>query len=215
MAKERLEEVLKKKVEPLLEESMHKILGVTISEFGKDISDKIERNPLIAYDIDTALDFKAAKKLFKKQFLTRMLQTHFGNISAVAHITGLDRRSVHRAVKELGIGIKGIRRDMLKADYYRKEAVGGILKNTLESYKAVIRPGKLEDMYKNVDQISSDIVKELPTIEMSWDSAERMFEKQYFEKALKENKGNVSKTARKIGLRYETLHRKLKKLGLK
>jgi DNA-binding NtrC family response regulator len=42
-----------------------------------------------------------------------------------------------------------------------------------------------------------------------------MFEKQYFEKALKENKGNVSKTARKIGLRYETLHRKLKKLGLK
>jgi transcriptional regulator of acetoin/glycerol metabolism len=215
MVKERLEEVLKRKVEPLLDESMHKILGVTISEFGKDISDKIEKNPLIAYDIDTDLEFKSAKKFFKKQFLTRMLQTHFGNISAVAKVTGMDRRSVHGAVKELGIKIKGIRRDMLKADYYRRVAVGGILKNTLDSYKTVIRPGKLENMYENVEKISSDIVKELPEIDMSWDSAERMFEKAYFQKALKENKGNVSKTARKIGLRYETLHRKLKKLGLK
>ena len=215
MAKETLDKVLKRKVEPLLEESMHKILGVTISEFGKDISDKIEKNPLIAYDIDPAVPFKAAKKLFKKQFLTRMLQTNFGNISAVAKKTGLDRRSVHRAIKELDINIKNIRKEMIKADYYRKEAVGGILKDTLESYKTVIRPGKLEDMYENVDKLSSEIVRELPTIEMAWDDAERMFEKQYFEKALKESKGNVSKTARKIGLRYETLHRKLKKLGLK
>ena len=215
MAKETLDKVLKRKVEPLLDESMHKILGVTISEFGKDISDRIERNPLIAYDIDVAVPFKAAKKLFKKQFLTRMLQTNFGNISAVAKVTGLDRRSVHRAIKELSIGIKGIRRDMIKADYYRREAVGEILKGTLDTYKTVIRPGKLEDMYENVDKISSDIVKELPAIEMSWDEAEKMFEIQYFDKALKENKDNVSRTARKIGLRYETLHRKLKKLGLK
>jgi transcriptional regulator of acetoin/glycerol metabolism len=215
MAKEKLEEVLKKKVEPLLDESMHKILGVTISEFGKDISDKIEKNPLITYNIDTSLSFKGAKKMFKKDFLTRMLQTHFGNISAVAAVTGLDRRSVHRAVKELGIKIKNIRQEMLKADYYRKEAVGGILKDTLDSYKAVIRPGKLEDMYQNVDELSSDIVKQLPEIDMTWDEAEAMFEKAYFAKALKENKGNISKTARKIGIRYETLHRKLKKLRLK
>jgi len=215
MEKETLDKVLKQKVEPMLDESMHKIIGVTISEFGKDITDKIEKNPLIAYDIDTSVGFKAAKKLFKKQFLVRMLQTNFGNISAVAEKAGLDRRSVHRAVNELNIGIKGIRREMIKADYFRKEAVEGILKSTLESYKTVIRPGKLEDMYKNVDQLSAEIVKELPTIEMNWDEAETMFEKQYFEKALKENKGNVSKTARKIGLRYETLHRKLKKLGLK
>ena len=215
MAKETLDKVLKKKVEPLLDESMHKILGVTISEFGKDITDRIEKNPLIAYDIDTDLEFKPAKKLFKKQFLTRMLQTNFGNISAVAEKAGLDRRSVHRAIKELGIKIRNIRRDMIKADYYRREAVGEILKGSFDKYKNVIRTGKLEDMYENVDKISSDIVKELPTIEMSWDEAEKMFEIAYFEKALKENRGNVSKTARKIGLRYETLHRKLKKLGLK
>ncbi len=214
MPKETLDKVLKKKVEPLLEESMHKILGVTISEFGKDISDRIEKNPLIAYDINATLSFKAAKKIFKKQFLTRMLQTNFGNISAVAEKTGLDRRSVHRAIKELNIAIKGIRKDMIRADYYRREAVGGILKDTLQTYKTIIRPGKLEDMYENVDKISTDIVKELPTIEMTWDAAENLFEKAYFEKALKENKGNISKAAKKIGLRYETLHRKIKKLGI-
>lgn len=215
MEKENLEKVMKEKVEPLLDESMHKIIGLTISEFGKDISDKIEKNPLIAYDINANIPFKESKKLFKKQFLVRMLQTHFGNISIVGKITGLDRRSIHRAVKELRIGIKGIRRDMIKADYYQKEAVEGILKSTLDSYKTIIRPAKLEDMYKNVDQISTDIVKELPQIDMTWDEAERMFEVEYFKKALKENKDNISKTARKIGLRYETLHRKLKSLGLK
>ena len=138
MDKETLEKVLKTKVEPILEETMHKLLGVTISEFGKDITDKIEKNPLIAYDNNTSLPFKTAKKLFKKQFLTRMLQTHFGNVSAVAELTGLDRRSIHRSVKELKIGIKNIRRDMLRADYYRKEAVGGILKDTLNSYMVLI-----------------------------------------------------------------------------
>jgi DNA-binding NtrC family response regulator len=40
------------------------------------------------------------------------------------------------------------------------------------------------------------------------------FEKTYIKKALEENKGNVSKTAAKIGLRYETLHRKIKKMDI-
>ncbi len=215
MAKETLDKVLKKEVEPFLDESMHKLLGVTISEFGKDITDKIEKNPLIAYDIDTSLNFKTAKKMFKKQFLKRVLQIHFGNVSAVAKATGLNRRSVHRAIKNLNIKVDKIRKDMLRSEYYRKEAVEGILKDTLDDYKTVIRPSRLENMYENVDKLSSDIIKKLPAIEMSWDSAERMFEKAYLKKALKENKGNVSKTARKIGIRYETLHRKLKKLGLK
>ena len=44
--------------------------------------------------------------------------------------------------------------------------------------------------------------------------AEREFEKKYLKAALQENDNNISKTARKIGLRFETLHRKLKSLGL-
>ena len=69
MVRETLDRVLKKRIGPLLDESLHKVIGITVPEFGKDISDKIEKNPLIAYDIDTTLPFKAAKKLFKKQFL--------------------------------------------------------------------------------------------------------------------------------------------------
>ncbi|MBW2966015.1 hypothetical protein KY342_02850 [Candidatus Woesearchaeota archaeon] len=214
MPEKNLEKALKEKIEPMLDESMHELVGVTITEFGKDISDRIEKNPLIAYDIDTSLSFKAAKKLFKKQFLTRMLQNNYGNVSFVAKITGLNRRSIHRAIKELRINVKRTRKEMVKADYYRKEAVDSILKETLDNYKRVIRPSRLERMYKNVDKISGDIVKELPSIEMTWDQAELAFEKAYLEKALKENKGNISKTASKIGLRYETLHRKIKKLGI-
>jgi DNA-binding NtrC family response regulator len=214
MAEKSLEKALKEKIKPMLEESMHDLLGVTISEFGEDISDKIEKNPLIAYDIDTSLSFKAAKKLFKKQFLTRMLQNNYGNVSFVARITGLNRRSIHRAIKELGINVKRTRKEMVKADYYRKEAVDSILKETLDNYRQVIRPSRLDKMYRNVDKISGEIVKELPTIEMIWDDAEKEFEKAFISKALKENKDNVSKTASKIGLRYETLHRKIKRLGI-
>ena len=214
MAEKNLEKALKDKIEPMLDESMHDMLGVTISEFGRDISDKIEKNPLIAYDVDTSLSFKVAKKLFKKQFLSRMLQNNYGNVSLVAKITGLNRRSIHRAIKELGINVRRTRKEMVKADYYRKEAVDSILKETLDNYRQVIRPSRLEKMYRNVDKISGEIVKELPAIEMTWDEAEVAFEIIYIKKALKENKDNVSKTARKIGLRYETLHRKIKRLGI-
>ena len=214
MVKKTLDKVLKEKVEPILEESMHKLLGITISEFGKDISDKIEKSPLISYPIDTSISFKAAKKLFKKEFLTRLLQSHYGNVSAVAKITGMNRRSIHRAIKDFRINVKKVRKEMVKTELYQKEAVDSILKETLSNYKQVIRPIRLEKMYKNVDRISSDIIKELPTLEMPWNEAEIEFEKAYLIKALKENKGNISKTAKKIGLRYETLHRKIKKLSI-
>ena len=215
MARETLEKVMKTKVEPLVEEAMHKFLGVTVSEIFDDISDKIEKNPLITYEINTALSFKAAKKLFKREFLKRLLQSHLGNVSLVATITGLDRRSIHRSIKELGIDIKKIRKEMISSKYYQKEVVGSIVRSTLDDYKMIIQPSRLEKMYKHVGELSKDIVKQLPAAEMEWDEAEKEFEKRYLEKALKENKGNISKTAKKIGLRYETLHRKLKKIGLK
>lgn len=103
---------------------------------------------------------------------------------------------------------------MIKTKYYQKEAVDAILKDTLDNYRQIIVPERLKKMYKNVDKLSSEIVEELPPVEMSWEEAEREFEKRYLEKALKENKGNISLTAKKIGLRYETLHRKLKKIGM-
>ena len=214
MARQTLDKVLKEKVEPLLESAMHRFLGVTVSEISEDISDKIEKNPFITYEINTALSFKAAKKVFKREFLKRLLQSHLGIVSIVAKITGMDRRSIHRSIKELGINIDKIRKEMISAKYYQKEAVDGIVRDTLDDYKQIIQPSRLEKMYKHVGELSEDIVKQLPAAEMTWDDAEKEFEKMYLEKALKENNGNISATAKKIKLRYETLHRKLKKLSI-
>jgi len=214
MLKETLDKVIKEKVEPLINQAMHKLIGVTIKEVSSDISDKIEKNPLISYQINTDFKFKDAKNLFKREFLKRILQSNYGNISAAAKMLGIDRRSIHRDVKELNIDVKKVRKEMIKAKYYQKEAVDSILRNTLDSYKKIIVPGRLEMMYKNVNKLSSEIVEELPPVEMTWEEAEIEFEKQYMEKALKENNWNVSQTAKKIGIRYETLHRKIKKLGI-
>lgn len=210
-----LEKVIKEKVEPIVNESMQKYLGITIKELPDDISDKIEKNPIISYGISTEFDFKTAKKMFKAEFLKRLLQTHLGNISKVAEITGLDRRTIHRDIKNLNIDIKKIREDLISTQYYQKEAVDNIVRKTLDDYKNIINSEKLKNMYKDVERISDMISNVLPTIEMSWDMAEKAFEKEYIKKSLEESNYNISLTAKKIGIRYETLHRKIKALDIK
>jgi DNA-binding NtrC family response regulator len=214
MPEKTLEKVMREKITPMIEQSLHKYLGVTINELNKDLSDRIEANPLISFDISTALSFKAAKKLFKKQFLQNLIRNHYGNISEAAKIAGIDRRSVHRAVQELKIDVAKVRKEMLKPDYYRKEALDGIFRATLDTYKEIIHPEKLERIYRHMPSLAEDIAKELPKADMTMKEAEAEFERQYLKKALDENKWNISGTARKIKLRFETLHRKIKKLGI-
>jgi hypothetical protein len=47
-------------------------------------------------------------------------------------------------------------KEMLRMDYTRREAVDSIVRKTLDKYKKIIRPSKLETMYKNVDRLSED-----------------------------------------------------------
>jgi len=215
MAEKNLEKVMKERINPMIQESLHKFLGVTINELNRELSDRIESNPLISFDINTSLSFKAAKKLFKKQFLQNLIRNHYGNVTEVARIAGIDRRSVHRAVIELKINITKVRKELLRPDYYKKEAIDDIFRRTLDQYKEVIHPEKLREVYKGVPSLTSDIVKELPAAEMTLKEAEMEFERQYLKKALDENRWNISLTSRKIKLRFETLHRKIKKLGIK
>jgi len=63
---ERLEKVVKKKVTPVVEKSLHKILGVTIDELNEDISEKIEKNPLLDFNVNTNMKFKDAKNYSRK-----------------------------------------------------------------------------------------------------------------------------------------------------
>lgn len=212
--KETLERVVKEKIEPMLEEAMQKFLGITINELEHDITSKLEQERLIGFSIRSDLSFKEAKKIFKKEFLERNIQTHYGNISEVADLVGLDRRSIHRDIKTLKVDVRKLREKFYKELYFEKEIVDTMIRKTLEGFKQVIRPEKLEQMYDHVPQLSENIVKVLP-LHMSWKDAEKEFEKTYLERTLADNRGSILATARKIKLRYETLLRKLKKLEIR
>jgi len=217
MPKRDLEKVVAKKlkyIEPMIEATMRRFLGVRISELSEDISEKLRTNPILSFDIDPKLKFKKAKRLFKSWFLHRLLEKNYGNISKVARVANVDRRSVHRIVKQAKIKIDSIRKHMYKPDYYKQEAVSEVIEDVLEKYKEVIHPTKLEKVYKNVNAISKDILKELPEDEITLKDAEEEFEKQFLIRALIENNRNIKETAKKIGLRYETLIRKMKRYGI-
>ena len=209
-----LEKLIENKVKPMLEEAMQKNLGITVSELETDISDKLKRSALLEFDIDTRLKFKDAKKKFKREYVAHLLQLNFGNVADVAKIALVDRRSIHRIVAEMKIEVQKFRDILQKGQYVKQLAVQDIIQESLEHYKTALNPVKYEALYKQAPSLSKNIIKELPETPKNLKEAEKEFEKRYFEKVLQENNGDISKTARKIGLRFETLHRKLKSLGI-
>jgi DNA-binding NtrC family response regulator len=209
------EEPQHKNVELIVDDAIKPVLGVSIGDLNKDISAKLEKSPLLPFEIDTKLRFKQAKRRFKQQFLGRLLRVSYGNISEVAKKAGVDRRSIHRIVKDAGINVSKIREEMIKPYQIRQKAVEGVIEDVLEHYKTFIHPEKIAEVYKKVDTVSKEILDELPEKKITLKQAEEEFEREYLKKAVAENNGNVTQTARKIGLRYETLLRKMKALGLK
>lgn len=214
MEKEDLEKVVRSKIKPIIDEAMQKFIGARIVEIGTDISDNLAKSPFLDIEIDTSLTFKDAKDVFKKRYVSRLLQTHLGNVSKVADLLGIDRRSIHRLINSLKINIEKIRQNLLSKEYFQEETVKDVIETKLDEYKQIITPQKLKKMYASVPKISKDIIKELPTAPLTLKDAEEAFEKRFIVKSLEENEFNVSKTARHMGLRYETLHRKIKALGL-
>jgi len=213
--KENLEKVMKEKVEPIIDEAMQKYLGVKIDKINEDISDRIEESPLIEIDVNVQLPFKIAKKMFKKDFLVKVIQTNYANISKVADILQVNRRSLHRLIKDFDIDVDSLREQMLRPTYYKQEMVDTVLRKVLDSYKTVLHPEKLATVYKNVEKLSENIAQELKGQELTLKQAEEIFEKEYLKKALLLHRGNLTQMAKIIKIRYETLLRKLKKLDLK
>ena len=208
-----LEDVLKKKVKPIVEQAFHQQLGVTIRELNDDITERLERNPLWDFPLPTHLSFKKAKKLFKRLYLKKLLETHHGNVSMTAKIAQLARRSIHRLVSNKDLG--KIRQELPLPYQIKVQAVGTIIGEVLESYKQIIHPGKLEAAYANVGSLSKLIVDHLPEEPLSLQDAEDRFEAAYLAHALEEHNFDVKATARTIGLRYETLLRKMKLYNIK
>ncbi len=121
MAREDLEKVVKSRVKPIIDGAMQKFIGARIVELESDISDSLAKNPLFEVEIDTSLKFRKAKDNFKRSYISKLLQTHLGNISRVADVLGIDRRSIHRLIKSLKINIEKIRKKLLSKEYAQEK----------------------------------------------------------------------------------------------
>ncbi len=210
--KQDLEEAIKGKVFPLLEETMEKNWGITIPKLETDITDSL-KNPQLNIYIPPNLNFNQAKNHFKGEFVKRELRLNKGNVSQLAKLLGINRRSVHRVIKDLNIDKS--KDPLLSKEEYHQDVIGQSIKSTLDQYKQIIHPQQMEKMYQEVSTLSRNIAKFIPFEELSWKDAEREFERQFLQQALRENDNNIGKTAQKMELRVETLYRKIKKLGLK
>ena len=160
-----LKETMDKKVNPLIDQAMKEYLGVRISEIKTDITDKIAANPLLGMRIHFELEFKEAKRVFKKDFLEKLIQTHHGNISEVARITGVDRRSIHRIVdKDIA---QRIRTDLPKPYFLKKKEVEEIIESVVQSYEKILNKETVENFYQAAPQLSSEITDLLPDTSLS------------------------------------------------
>jgi DNA-binding NtrC family response regulator len=214
MSKKDLEDTIKEKVSPMLEEMMEKQWGISIPQIESDISDKLKHQTLRIY-VPPNLEFNEAKKVFKKEFVKKELKLHKGNISHLAKVLGVDRRSIHRMIKDLGINVERLRKEQESKEEFQKGIIDKTIRSTLEQYKGLIKQQKMEKVYQEVPKLSRNIAKFIPLQEVTWKEAEQEFEKQFLRHALEENEGVISKTADKIKIRPETLSRKIKKLGLR
>ncbi|MBW2998394.1 hypothetical protein KY321_02540 [Candidatus Woesearchaeota archaeon] len=208
----KLEEVLEKKIEPAIDDAMKKFLGVRISEIKTDISDKILNSPLLGIEVDYSLSFKESKKKFKERFIEKQLHLHHGNISEVARVCDVDRRSIHRLIKK--DMVKNIRDNMFKPYFLKQKEVEHIIEDVLDNYKNLIKDDKLNKMYKETHNISAEITDSIPNEEITLKDAEHVFEKKFLVHWLEKLEYNLAKTSKQINIRYETLIRKMKALEI-
>lgn len=214
MEKKDLELVLDKKVKPLIKDATTKFLGVSIDKLNEDITSTLSRSSFGDIKVSYSLGYKKAKKQYKKDFLSRILILNLGNISEAAKLLKVDRRTLHRLITEFGIDVNKIKSELLRPYPIKVSALSGAIEEVLNDYRTVLHPKKLEEMYKNVHTLSEDILKDLPETKTTMKEAEELFEKDYFKYHLRKHEHNISKAAKSIGIRFETLHRKMKKLGV-
>ncbi|MDP3640485.1 MAG: helix-turn-helix domain-containing protein [Nanoarchaeota archaeon] len=208
--KKNLEATLKEKVLPLVEEQLAKHWGVTIPQLEADITDQLKREDTLFY-ITPHTMFREARKQFKAAFLRRELRSHHGNISHLARALEIDRRSLHRVIKDLELDVEELRQNEAGEDE-QQVRIDQRLRIAFDQYKELIQPQKMERMYEEIPALSRNIAKMLPQQHLTWGEAEKEFEQQFFTQALKEHQGSIAPAARCMGLRAETVHRKIRKL---
>ncbi len=207
--------MLEEKIRPFVADALHKFLGVRVAELESELSDRIKQTSLWEWLVDASLPYREAKRNFRRGYVSWLFQTRFGNIAAVSRLLGIDRRTGHRLVRALRIPITGFRKELHGEHYVRAESVKDAIQGVLEQYKTVLHPEKIKALYAHVPTMSKFLAKELPEQPLSLKAAELEFERKYFATILKKYSSNVSQAAKHARIRYETLHRKLTKLGLR
>lgn len=214
MDKHNLEETIKGKVALLLEATMEKSWGIYVPQVQSDITDQLQAHLPAKFYIPAVSSFQEAKNKFKSEFLKNQLHLHRGNVSQLAKFIGLDRRSVHRAMKGLEIHIEKVHLEQDSLGYQEK-MIDQTIRFALEGYRDIIQPQKMEKMYQEVPILSKNLAKILPHNHLTWKQAEREFEKQFLSQALHEHHWKIAEAARGLKIQPETLHRKIVKLGLR
>mgnify|MGYP003972152763 CR=1 FL=1 len=136
MEKKDLEIVLDKKVKPLIKDATTKFLGVGIEKLNEDITSTLSRSSFGDIKVDYSSDYKKAKKQYKKDFLSRILVLNLGNISEAAKLLGLDRRTLHRMVKEFNIDVNKIKPELLRPYPIKVSALSGAIEEVLDDLQA-------------------------------------------------------------------------------
>jgi DNA-binding NtrC family response regulator len=205
-----LEKQLQRKqiIAPVVEHAMHELLGLKIEEINQDISSKLVEGKL-DYDIDVAIPFKQAKENFKRSFVIRLMQAANGNISDAALTADIDRRHLHRLILKYKINVDYFRKQAKYSEQTEKqEYVKQVIGDTLKKYELT----KEKSKYVNEDA-AKNIATKMPGLRITLKEGLELFEKEYFRKALEEF-STLAKTAKSLGIRYETLVKKIKRLNL-
>jgi len=196
-----------KSISALIDSAVKKFTDEDMPKLRKNLSSNLEFRLL--FHIDLTKPFKEAKKDFLKNYFNDLLTLSLGNISLAAKKAQVHRRHLHRIINQLKIDPEEHKRELLKPKQYMKEYVSDIVEETLDDFE---QTDKIKNIYSNLDDISQVIAEHIKN--MSYEEALELFEKEYIEKALKENNYNVQKTAESISINERTLYRKINKLGI-
>ena len=197
----------------IVEDVFHRYLGISIRELHDDITNRLG-DPTIDMIPFEKRDYKEAKSVFLKHFLVRLLNRHRGNVKSASDEARSSRRTLHRMIKNLSIDLSSIRRETSYPEYENK--IYDTVEKSLKQYEDVLHPKKIDDIYSNMDSISKDIAKgTIDSAKLSMREASDIFDYFFLADKIREAKGNLSRTSKEIGLSYETLYRKLRRLKTK
>ncbi|MBW2995216.1 hypothetical protein KY312_02600 [Candidatus Woesearchaeota archaeon] len=195
-------------ITPVVEQAMHDFLGVKVEEINQDISNKLIEGK-IDFEINVNIPFKQAKEQFKRSFVIKLMQMTNGNMSEAAKIADVDRRHMHRLVLKYKINPDFFRNNAKYSEQEEKEQyVKQVVGEILAKYEITKQKSR-----KVNEKTTRNIADRMPDMRMTMKEAMKLFEKEYFKKALEEfnSKGN---TAKSLKIRYETLIKKIKRLNL-